>query len=823
MRTTLRRSSALIGLIVFTAGCPDKKAASPVNGGNASSFNDLPVANCGSIPSGGSQSRIRFQNASVPSGSTCVKETQLQTCSSGNLSAWSGSYVESDCAPLTLPASAPTWTTGNVTASTSIAVQWTLPSDTSRIGTFLHVYRGADCTGLPWQKLTAAPSGSSLSFPVGDAEVGLFSSRVETRNRLGAPQLSPCSLPLRRALPLPSPSNPAWTQASPYPGTTVQAAWPAVPNASGYVVRFFASNSCQGTALETRTLAAAATSATLTGTLGQYYTYTVATRNTYAQDSAPACSSAMRLYVTNPEAASNLRWSPSGPVSTAAVTAQWTASTSPGLVSQKLQLYVGANCATATGTPLSLATTAASAGVSATLEAVNSFRIKSAFSDQRVIDSPCSPSLSAYLPAPTATAQSWSITASATESTKVALTWKLPGDAGVPVAVGTGFVNVQSATLFRTANCVANGNEQEETLSNVTRTATFNVWPSTTYSARIKTWNAAGQFSLGACMSSIVVTPAPVTGLTWSKPNYRDEYPVAQWTVPAMINASLTLTVHRDATCADAPLQTFSSTYLSQNNPPTLALTALPSGTYRFAMIADYFGVKSTKACSAATSVQAAPPAPSNLRWDAASSTWGVYQDAGPFGRASWTPSAGSEVSRHTLQLYDGRNCANAHGSAVEVGQNTAYDFRGKFNYEYTYTVTAWSTNGLKKVSECSPPLALVFQRPTEVLWLNQDPLPELVGLIPRLSPFHLEGLQQAVLKVYEDLQCSGTPVQTLNFAPDSARFTPQDRRSYRFVVEMSYGDGFVYTTPCSTSIDVDTHADTKNTDLSALNLILNL
>ncbi len=52
---------------------------------------------CGAIPHGGSETRTAYQSASVPFGQSCAAETQTRSCSSGQLSAWSGTFQATSC------------------------------------------------------------------------------------------------------------------------------------------------------------------------------------------------------------------------------------------------------------------------------------------------------------------------------------------------------------------------------------------------------------------------------------------------------------------------------------------------------------------------------------------------------------------------------------------------------------------------------------------------------------------------------------------------------------------------------------------------------
>jgi len=53
--------------------------------------------NCGNTPHGGTETRIRYKEASVPSGGTCDKETQTRTCKDGTWGEFSGSYTHESC------------------------------------------------------------------------------------------------------------------------------------------------------------------------------------------------------------------------------------------------------------------------------------------------------------------------------------------------------------------------------------------------------------------------------------------------------------------------------------------------------------------------------------------------------------------------------------------------------------------------------------------------------------------------------------------------------------------------------------------------------
>ncbi len=51
----------------------------------------------GSLASGATQTRIRYQAASVPEGQSCVNETQRRSCSNGVLSNYSGTFAAANC------------------------------------------------------------------------------------------------------------------------------------------------------------------------------------------------------------------------------------------------------------------------------------------------------------------------------------------------------------------------------------------------------------------------------------------------------------------------------------------------------------------------------------------------------------------------------------------------------------------------------------------------------------------------------------------------------------------------------------------------------
>lgn len=56
-----------------------------------------PLRSCGNLQHGQTQSRTRYQSATVPFGSSCVSETQLSACHDGVLSAYTGSFQFDSC------------------------------------------------------------------------------------------------------------------------------------------------------------------------------------------------------------------------------------------------------------------------------------------------------------------------------------------------------------------------------------------------------------------------------------------------------------------------------------------------------------------------------------------------------------------------------------------------------------------------------------------------------------------------------------------------------------------------------------------------------
>ena len=55
------------------------------------------ASSCGNIASGEGDTRVRYQTATAPLGSTCVSEIQTALCINGQLGNWSGTYTYSQC------------------------------------------------------------------------------------------------------------------------------------------------------------------------------------------------------------------------------------------------------------------------------------------------------------------------------------------------------------------------------------------------------------------------------------------------------------------------------------------------------------------------------------------------------------------------------------------------------------------------------------------------------------------------------------------------------------------------------------------------------
>jgi hypothetical protein len=73
-----------------------------------SSCSPLPPASCGSLSHNQSESRIRYQAASVPHGDLCVSENQTRACNNGSLSNWTGTFAQTSCTPDAAPTPTPT-------------------------------------------------------------------------------------------------------------------------------------------------------------------------------------------------------------------------------------------------------------------------------------------------------------------------------------------------------------------------------------------------------------------------------------------------------------------------------------------------------------------------------------------------------------------------------------------------------------------------------------------------------------------------------------------------------------------------------------------
>ena len=63
----------------------------------ADSCDVAPPRSCDGIPHGQSVTRVQYQAASVPFGSTCTSESQTRNCSNGTWSPWSGTFTAATC------------------------------------------------------------------------------------------------------------------------------------------------------------------------------------------------------------------------------------------------------------------------------------------------------------------------------------------------------------------------------------------------------------------------------------------------------------------------------------------------------------------------------------------------------------------------------------------------------------------------------------------------------------------------------------------------------------------------------------------------------
>lgn len=83
---------------------------------------------CGTIANGATITRTMYQSASVASGLTCVSETQTATCSNGVMSAYSGTFGNSQCFIQSATPTGPSTgacANGSATSITQFGITWT--------------------------------------------------------------------------------------------------------------------------------------------------------------------------------------------------------------------------------------------------------------------------------------------------------------------------------------------------------------------------------------------------------------------------------------------------------------------------------------------------------------------------------------------------------------------------------------------------------------------------------------------------------------------------------------------------------------------------
>lgn len=93
-------STACLIFIFSAANCDDDRGRELTDITGPGSGNKVPPATpaaCGKIPAGGSETRVRYQAATVPAGGACTPEEQRRTCNDGQFSDWSGSYQAEAC------------------------------------------------------------------------------------------------------------------------------------------------------------------------------------------------------------------------------------------------------------------------------------------------------------------------------------------------------------------------------------------------------------------------------------------------------------------------------------------------------------------------------------------------------------------------------------------------------------------------------------------------------------------------------------------------------------------------------------------------------
>ncbi|MBH48688.1 MAG: hypothetical protein CME71_11015, partial [Halobacteriovorax sp.] len=500
-------------------------------------------------------------------------------------------------------------------------------------------------------------------------------------------------------------------------------------------------------------------------------------------------------------APTSANWVQTSPYNSNNVTATWTPSTDPDVVSQTIRFYSNSGCSTSLGADATLSPGTSSYPYSAPGDGNYYYQITATDDANNRALTPCSSLMRVDTTAPAApTALSW-LQASPQRILPVTSSWALSASADVTTQIIRYYSNSSCTTPTGTVNTIGGG----------ASTNNFSPATSGTYYFTITAQDAATNATTSACVASAMVIdidpPAAPTSIGWSTSSpTNNSSVVSQWNVSASSDvATQSISFFSDAACSVSAGATIPLT-ITDNSYSFTGSDGI--SYYYYVTVADSAGNAANSSCSPVLRVDLTPPA---------NATTLSFVETSPYSglafNGTWTASVDAELTSQSIQLYQDGTCTAVSGAPVSLGAAaTTTTFGGTNGTTYSYRITSTDLAGNSSTSGCSSSILLDTTPPVAAASLSwiQGTYHNNVNVTSSWTPSTSTDKASQSISYYSDASCStlvSGPTTLGSVSTNTNAFTGVNGSTYYY--QITTVDQATNTTisACSNPMTIDTVA----------------
>ena len=739
----------------------------------------------------------------------------------------SGNSATSGCSgPITIDTTAPTgasalaWSPASYSTSLTVTANWTDSADGDEASETIRIYENdATCSGAVFATNTLAANTGTYSFTTG-TNGQLYSYTITTTDGAGNTELSGCSAQVLLDTTAPgAPSGLGWSQTSPHSGTALTASWTvsAATDVASQSIQFYDDATCSSTTGAAIVVGPAVTTQALTGSNGNEYTYIVTATDNAGNATASACSSSLEVDTGAPLAPSTLSWFEASPHDNLTVTAQWALSTSPDVVSQRIDYYQVAACGGGITSTENLAPGATTTTLTGASGNTYYFTVTAIDSANNSTTSACVASgmLIDIDPPIATTALGWTTTSPSTTA-NVTATWTLSASADRDSQDITYYVDATCTTPAGTTATLASG----------VNTHAFTGTSGNNYYYNVRVYDTAGNSTLSNCSSVMRIdntAPTAATGLGWAETAPHDNILVtATWT-PSASSDVLTQQINWYVDNACSAGSPDSQSAVLGAGVTSEAYTGVDGQTIYYTITsADSAGNATTTACvdSFSTGMLLDTTAPGVATMDGFGGSGWVEES--PHNTVTiipdWIPAGDADLASQTIQYWYNGTCsgganetytglapsATTHTGVVTVTEGGNYSYR-IISYDAAENNATSACSGTMNVNSNDPAVA------TALSW-SEGSVNNTTTITAQWTESGSPDTADQELIVYQGSGCTGTPTSYSGLGVGSTNYSQAitvaaGQNIFSFEVVTTDVADNTSTSACSADIEVDTIA----------------